>query len=75
MGVYYFGYLVSCGRVFLALSRKKEMRLLEQEKITHVFDCIGDGFSFGAFPLYFGFFLIWIILKKFSSVEIASIEN
>lgn len=60
---------------FCLYREKKEMRLLEQEKITHIFDCIGDGFSFGAFPLYSGFFLIWIILKKNSSVEIASIEN
>ena len=65
MGVYYFGYLVSRGRVFLAISRKKEMRLLEQEKSAHVFDCIGDGLSFGVFPLYSGIFLIWFLLRLY----------
>lgn len=75
MGIYYFGYLISWDRVFLALSRKKEMRLLEQEKIAHVFDYGDNGLGSDAFSLYSGFFLIWIMLKKNFSVEIAPIEN
>lgn len=65
MGIYRFGYLISWCRVFLALSRKKEMRVLEQEKSTHVFDCISDGLGFGAFPLYSGVFLIWFLLRLY----------